>query len=90
MTAQPKLTRLPPLEVEDDWHAAHAAAAETDVRAIERWLQETLVLTELLEGDQLVERALGAAAALLRCRRNDLADEARRLRAVIASAQREG
>jgi len=68
-------------EHERDWRIEHAQAAESDVRLIQRWLHETDELLERFEDDDGVMTEMRAVAALMRMRRDDLAEEARKMRA---------
>lgn len=73
---------------QDGWRVARAQSAEADVRVMERWLQDTLVLEALLAGDQEAAHLIRVAAAAVREHRNDRAGEAREQRAAAQDDER--
>ena len=68
---------------------ARAQSAEADVRVLERWLQDTLVVCDVLEDDHEAVHQLRVAASAVREHRNDRADEARQQRAAAKEEEHE-
>jgi hypothetical protein len=75
---------------EGAWEVAVALGCEAEVRALERWLQETARIEGLFEDDERAWQQVAAAAAEVRTRRDDLAEHARRLRAAAKDTSRGG
>lgn len=72
-----------------DWRTAQADALEATIAAISGQLAPLGELEALFERDHDVAHATRVLAALLRSRRNDLAEEAAKLRAAVLGAAAE-
>ena len=70
-----------------NWRENDASAIEERVEVMNRWLDHTQDLYEMLENDEEVRLKLLSLAGLIRSRRNDLTSAAGRLRAEILTVE---
>ncbi len=76
------MTRAPHT-IETNWREIDATALEERVVALNEWLDHTNDMIEMLEEDNEVVTLSRSLAGLVRSRRNDISQEAERLRAAI-------
>lgn len=69
--------------IETNWRENDATALEERVLALNQWLDHTEDIIEMLEGDKEVVIALRSLAGLIRSRRDDIGNEASKLRAAL-------
>jgi len=69
--------------VETKWREADAQALEERVRAIEEWLDHTNDLVEMFGPADPICQELLTMSGLVRTRRNDVKQEAERMRALL-------
>lgn len=69
--------------IETNWRENDATALEERVLALNQWLDHTEDIIEMLEGDKEVVISLRSLAGLIRSRRDDIGNEASKLRAAL-------